>query len=153
MRRKILVVASRLCNGCRRCEMYCSLRFCGGCNPFYSRIRIIRLEGDNGYAPVICRQCSNPPCQAACPVGAIKTNPKIDAFEIDEALCIGCAICIDACPIGAISIDPTDTIIMCDLCHGDPLCVKFCHDRAIQYVDRVNVSQERRFSMGKAPEG
>ena len=39
------------------------------------------------------------------------------------------------CPFGAISIDSGDEkLIKCDLCGGDPTCVKFCSTGALQYV-------------------
>jgi Fe-S-cluster-containing hydrogenase component 2 len=42
-----------------------------------------------------------------------------------------------ACPVGGINIDPvTDTAFKCDLCNGDPECVKVCDPGAIKYVSK-----------------
>jgi Fe-S-cluster-containing hydrogenase component 2 len=35
-------------------------------------------------------------------------------------------------------------VIKCDLCDGDPLCVKFCETGAIQYVDASVVSATKQ---------
>ena len=41
-----------------------------------------------------------------------------------------------ACPVGGVSFDPvTRHVIKCDQCGGDPQCVKFCPQGAIEYVD------------------
>ena len=40
-----------------------------------------------------------------------------------------------ACPFGAILVDPkTGDVVKCDLCGGDPTCVKVCPTRALLYV-------------------
>jgi Fe-S-cluster-containing hydrogenase component 2 len=38
-------------------------------------------------------------------------------------------MCVSACPFGAINVGPDETILVCDLCNGDPMCVKFCKPR------------------------
>jgi carbon-monoxide dehydrogenase iron sulfur subunit len=39
-------------------------------------------------------------------------------------------------PYGAPSMHPEEKlVIICDLCDGDPQCVKHCPEKAIQYVD------------------
>ena len=42
--------------------------------------------------------------------------------------------CLEACPFGAIFFDSEQGVaIMCDLCGGDPACVKRCATGAIRY--------------------
>jgi Fe-S-cluster-containing dehydrogenase component len=48
-------------------------------------------------------------------------------IRVDEYKCNGCGWCINACKFGAITIHPTKKVaITCDLCDGDPECVKLC---------------------------
>jgi carbon-monoxide dehydrogenase iron sulfur subunit len=37
-------------------------------------------------------------------------------------------------------------VFKCDLCDGDPQCVRFCEEKAVDYVeaDRVSVSKKRK---------
>jgi Fe-S-cluster-containing hydrogenase component 2 len=55
-------------------------------------------------------------------------------------------MCLALCPLGAISLNPqSKKIIKCDLCSGDPTCVKFCQPKAIDFVrkDRVDIVKKR----------
>jgi Fe-S-cluster-containing hydrogenase component 2 len=45
------------------------------------------------------------------------------------------------CPFGGIGIDVRQgKVIKCDLCGGDPVCVKFCDPEALQYVPATSLS-------------
>jgi carbon-monoxide dehydrogenase iron sulfur subunit len=129
------------CSGCRTCETTCSLKNTGQSNPTRSRIRIIRYERQGEYhnfIPMVCQQCSNPLCMEACPVNAISRNPETDAMVVDSENCVGCKVCSMVCPIGGVSIDPvTNVAYKCDLCDGDPECVKYCDPEAITYIPKA----------------
>jgi Fe-S-cluster-containing hydrogenase component 2 len=44
-------------------------------------------------------------------------------------------MCITACPFGVISLHPEKHVaIKCDLCGGDPECVKHCPTGALKYL-------------------
>ena len=44
-------------------------------------------------------------------------------------------MCVVACPFGNIYFDSVSTYpVKCDLCGGDPRCVKFCPSGAISWV-------------------
>jgi electron transport complex protein RnfB len=75
---------------------------------------IVRLSAVTGH-PVIPLN----------PVNGLE-RPRAVAF-IDEALCIGCTLCIQACPVDAImgAAKQMHTIIP-ELCTGCDLCVKPC---------------------------
>jgi Fe-S-cluster-containing hydrogenase component 2 len=59
--------------------------------------------------------------------------------------CINCKTCVVVCPFGAVGFDPVaKKIISCDLCDGDPVCVKFCETEALQYVDESKVNWKKQ---------
>ena len=127
--RRVLISVPEWCDGCRMCEMVCSLQHTGSINPSLARIRVIRPKAGGAY-PVVCRQCKDPLCQSACPVpGAMTRDERSGAAVINEAKCTGCLACVEACPFGAIQVGPNHEILKCDLCGGDPECVKYCQPR------------------------
>lgn len=127
---KIFRAISELCTGCDMCMLVCSLSKTSMVNPSQARIKIIRSRKDGSSMPIICRHCKVPPCRDACPVnGAMYLNERTGAVVIDETKCIGCLACVDACPFGAIQIGPAGEVLKCDLCDGDPVCVKYCVPR------------------------
>ncbi len=130
----VLSYDPKLCTGCKVCEFACSLKHTGTCNPARARIRV-DAEEDTGFTRArFCHRCEKPPCIEACPVGALSKNPENGTIMVNEELCIGCGECVDACPFMAMFLDPvTGKPISCDLCGGDPMCVKYCSIKALQY--------------------
>jgi Fe-S-cluster-containing hydrogenase component 2 len=129
---KKLYAVKDLCVGCRICEVMCSLKHNGTGNPYRARLKITLPQGNAyNFTPIICRHCKNPPpCMQACPVNAFYIDPNTEAAVIDSAKCISCMACVHACPFGAIQVGPDQReILKCDLCGGDPVCVKYCADR------------------------
>lgn len=130
----------RLCTGCRLCEIACSLVKTGTIYPATSRIRVYQFDPGPIDVPVVCSQCSDHPCLAACPpkISAISLDALTGAIKIDEAKCVGikCSHCQKACPQEvAITFHPTTKkALVCDLCGGDPECVKVCPTGALSFV-------------------
>ena len=126
---KKMFVNETICAGCRYCEIMCSLAHSKNSevNPRKSRIRI-KSDPKNGIdVPNVCRQCPEPQCMAACVSGAISINAVIGNMEIDYDKCIGCMQCVTACPFSAVMVDvDTSLPIICDLCGGEPNCIKHC---------------------------
>lgn len=154
---KVLSVDIEKCTGCKTCETVCSLRNTGRVQPARSRIKVISFEKRGEYhnfIPMVCQQCSTPLCMEACPTGAISRNETTGAMVVDEDKCVGCKVCSIACPIGGVSIDPVSNVAFkCDLCDGDPECVKYCDIEAISYVslDKLD-SQMKRSKSSKLSE-
>jgi len=134
--RYVLIVDPELCDGCRRCEMICSLKKSGDViSPAKARIRVLKRETLGIDIPMVCLHCEDPICRDVCPVNAIRVDDETGAVLIDEDRCIGCRQCMIACPFGAISFDPERHIcVKCDLCGGEPACVETCLWGAIKYV-------------------
>jgi Fe-S-cluster-containing hydrogenase component 2 len=94
-----------------------------------------------------CQQCQDAPCLNVCPVKAISRNEGLEKVVIDYDVCIGCRSCVSACPFGAMVFNPIDRrVFKCDLCDGDPQCVRFCEEKAVDFVeaDKVNSSKRRQ---------
>lgn len=143
---KVLMVDYEKCTGCRMCELVCSVKHEGVSNPARSRIKIVKWEWEGRYIPMACQQCQSAPCMAVCPVKAISRDEELNRVVVDYDMCIGCRMCVAACPFGAMSFDTlASKVIKCDLCDGDPQCVRFCDTKAIQYVDasKINIEKQR----------
>lgn len=44
-------------------------------------------------------------------------------------------MCMLACPFGCIVVSDRGCAEKCDLCEGEPECVKFCATKAIKFVE------------------
>jgi Fe-S-cluster-containing dehydrogenase component len=142
------------CVGCRRCEVACTAFHDNKIQPNISRVKISRnfnfgpegprlgmdrgpgLYGNFRLIGETCLQCPHPvPCMTACPSSAIVTDPTTGARVIDLNKCTGCGICTKACPWQMTSLDEeAKKATKCDLCGGDPECVKTCPSGALSYV-------------------
>lgn len=148
--KKVLVADFQKCTGCRTCEMVCSLSHVRECNPAKSAVQIVKWEADGIDVPIICQQCEEPACMGICPVHAIKRDSATGAMLIDYDTCIGCRMCMVACPFGAIAYDADRRKpIKCDLCSGDPKCVKFCEPQALSFRSPVEAEYARKRLAGK----
>jgi Fe-S-cluster-containing hydrogenase component 2 len=130
---------SDICTGCNSCEVLCSLRQEGLASPALARIQISTdYSGGWKNKAITCRQCDAPNCLAVCPTGALSIDAKTGARVIDAAKCIGCQLCIKACPQypnSPIQFKSDKKVsFKCDLCGGDPLCVKYCPEGALSLV-------------------
>jgi Fe-S-cluster-containing hydrogenase component 2 len=138
---KVLMIDYEKCTGCRLCELVCAVKHDGISNPTRSRIKVMKWEAEGLYVPMSCQQCQDAPCMQGCPVNAISQNEAQDRVEVDYDVCIGCRTCVSVCPFGAMSFNHIDRkVIKCDLCDGDPQCVRFCDVKAVDYVAAGDVS-------------
>jgi len=137
--RCIISVDSSLCSGCRICEVVCSLLKTGAVAPELSRIRVTARFLEIELTPNPCLQCEEAVCMEACPVEAIFIDATTSAKIVDEELCIGCRACVEACRqshgLPRIGFDEGRQVAFkCDLCGGDPQCVRFCPMGALSYI-------------------
>jgi Fe-S-cluster-containing hydrogenase component 2 len=128
------------CTGCRLCEIACSLIKEQKIQPGISRI-LVRQYYPGVEFPVACYQCgAEAKCVEACPVSAlaVDTSKKLNTISIDTTRCTRtaqnsvCTLCLDQCPGLAVSFHPTTKApLICDICGGDPECVKVCPSATI----------------------
>lgn len=142
---KVLKIDHEKCTGCRLCELVCAVKHDGISNPVRSRIRVIKWEAEGVYIPMSCQQCQDAPCLIGCPVGAISREEELGRVTVDYSVCIGCRTCVSVCPFGAMNFNTIDRkVIKCDLCDGDPQCVRFCEVKAVDYVDAGDISIQKK---------
>jgi carbon-monoxide dehydrogenase iron sulfur subunit len=151
--RKFVSVDPSKCTGCGICEYACALEKGEAVwNPIKSRIRVVRVTPLFNFA-LACRFCEDAKCVTACPENALTQCEKTGILMVDEKKCKGCDWCIQACPHGGITLHPDKGIAMaCDLCDGDPQCVEFCPEEALEVVS-TDEEAEKRFTdaMEKLP--
>jgi Fe-S-cluster-containing hydrogenase component 2 len=56
-------------------------------------------------------------------------SKKTGAVLVNDKKCTSCGKCIEACPGGIPHVHPANKkIVICDLCKGNPQCVKVCQE-------------------------
>ncbi len=137
MNSRILVIHPEKCNGCGDCEVACSIKGSGINSPDRSSIHVINENHDDTFfLPVTCHQCEDPPCLDSCPNEAIYRDNVLDRTRVNPGKCVGCRMCVSACPFGAMGFDEErGKSFKCELCEGEPECVRVCKEKAIEYTD------------------
>ncbi len=144
---KVFLVEPRKCTGCRLCELACSFAKRQAFGAALSNIRVESREDAAAHVPVKCLQCEAAPCLAACVTGALYRDAATGAVLPDRERCIGCRACLMACPFGCVSLLAEGEglqISICDLCGGNPECVKVCREGALSYVEEGDVNRRKR---------
>jgi len=122
---KRIKIDHKKCNGCRHCEVACSLHhYESEVNPRKSRIKVY-MEGENIF-PVLAGPLTEGECTA-------KRNIFIDGEEFDQ-----CSLCHASCPLRPWFREPeTEIALKCDFCGDppDPSCVKWCPSQALTVIE------------------
>lgn len=125
-----LAFDSGLCTGCSICELVCSFMKFKVFNPKLSMIRVTYdYELGRVREVSICSQCGV--CVASCPNNALVISNGI--IVVDYNLCNGCIVCVNSCPNNAIKV-VNGRPHKCDLCRGNPQCVRYCVRGALRVV-------------------
>ena len=134
---KILVHDPSKCTGCCQCMIACSYKHF---KVFDLNQALLYVNEDptqpGRFINAHCSHCIHPMCMAACPKDAIYRDEK-GIVRISPLKCVGCGICSYACPISIPRKHPRLNIyVKCDLCDGDPMCVKMCSAEALKLLPR-----------------
>lgn len=138
-----LAIYPEKCNNCLDCEKACAKIKTGREDASRSRIRTIKSLKEAYYGPVVCLQCNDPDCMHICPAGAIHKDPETGIVSIDDERCVQCLLCTLACPYCGVFYSAKEKkMVKCDLCDGDPECVKVCKPGALQYLRHAEIYKE-----------
>lgn len=122
-------------------------------------IKVLEHEAASGprmkleRTPVMCQQCANASCMAACPVDAIYRRDD-GIVIIDPAACTGCGECDDACPYSVIYMNEDLGIAQkCTMCAHlldagwkQPRCATACPNDVLQWVDTADLTEENLYA-------
>ncbi len=145
---RVVTMDPSKCVACRNCEYACAFKQKGDFKRKDSNIRVNYYPQVRVCIPLTCVHCNEAWCMEVCPAGAIKRNEETGAVEIDQNRCAGCKMCMLSCPFGNVHFDSEKLVSRkCNLCEGDPTCVKFCISGALQYeeVDEAFESKRKGF--------
>jgi len=146
------------CTGCGRCSYICSAVKTGQFTPSRARIQINNFPHKGFSAPSVCFQCPGALCQKSCPVDAIYRDEN-DVVMVSTEKCTTCGECVIACPYGMMEQNEAKLAYKCDLCGGDPACVKECFPGALTFQEKTpellklkGAQMKQRSSEGAAAE-
>jgi anaerobic carbon-monoxide dehydrogenase iron sulfur subunit len=142
---KILMIHPDKCTGCHNCELACSFSHEGEFRNRASRVHVYSWEREGFSVAMMCQQCDEAACVSVCMPGAMHRDPETGRVEWDKEKCIGCKMCVQACPFGNAVYDAkTKKIFKCDTCGGNPECVTFCPNHALEWVDDNVATRSRK---------
>jgi formate dehydrogenase iron-sulfur subunit len=167
-----ILTDTTLCTGCDKCVDACvEINHLG--EDLHYRWREADGLNENRFCSVVrpvpdcfvrlqCRQCLDPACASACPVGALQ---KTDAGPViyDTEICMGCRYCMMACPFGIPRYEwesAVPHIRKCTFCYEamakgeieQPACTAACPERAtVFFEDRGEALLEARRRIAENP--
>ncbi|MFZ5515498.1 MAG: Cgl0159 family (beta/alpha)8-fold protein [Candidatus Zhuqueibacterota bacterium] len=122
---------SKNCVGCLVCETVCVQTHQSTFGINGARLRIDSKPVDQP-PPLnkvnVCTLCEK--CIKSCQPGALFIHEK-GYIALDPERCTRCRVCAEVCPFQVIHFDDQGFPVICDLCAGDPQCVRWCKYGAI----------------------
>lgn len=144
---KQLFVYPDKCVGCHLCSYACSLNKFGILSKTKTAIRIVKKDGAWEF-PNYCIQCEDKTCMKVCPTDALFWDKEKGYVELHKDDCIGCGLCVVKCAYDAIAFEDRE-VVKCNLCGGDPACVKVCPTEAIMFESSNPQKEIERERQGK----
>jgi anaerobic carbon-monoxide dehydrogenase iron sulfur subunit len=145
---KYITIDLDKCVACRNCEYACSFQQSEDFDRNNSNIRVNFYPETVTCIPMTCMHCTKAYCMEICPANAIKRNEETGAISVNQDKCVGCKMCMLSCPFGNIHFDTLKLVSKkCDLCGGDPSCVRYCISGALQFEEEENLFESKRKSL------
>ncbi len=72
-------------------------------------------------------------------------------YQVNEALCRGCAACVEVCPEGAIALINSIAHIAADRCTDCGACAEACPEGAIRQVEPVALASTAKPALAVSP--
>jgi Fe-S-cluster-containing hydrogenase component 2 len=122
------------CIACDMCAQVCSLSKLEVIKPRSACIQVTRDPSEylGDMDCTVCDMTHEKACVESCPADALLWDEEAGVVRFDAEACTMCENCLDACP--NVNIDrESERIMICDLCDGDPLCVKWCPEGALTW--------------------
>lgn len=122
------------CIGCKLCQLACTGVKDANFNPSQARLSVTSYYSRDQLCVTgrVCTLCGV--CVEACPADAISLTGN--ALHYNFELCTSCNICVETCPEKVI-VACSEGVAICDLCGGEPNCVKWCPHQALVYREVV----------------
>ena len=99
--RLIKVLDQTRCIGCHACTTICKSENevpLGVTRTYVKSVDVgVFPQVRRAFQVTRCNQCTDAPCVAACPTGAMFKR-KDGIVDFDKKICIGCKACMAACP-------------------------------------------------------
>jgi phenylglyoxylate dehydrogenase beta subunit len=131
------------CNGCGDCMTACGRAKTGSVATDRARLQVLAAPGSDRFELALCRQCGDPECVHSCPAAALAKNDETGVIDWDDSKCVNCLLCTVGCTYAGISLDvEAGHVVKCDLCAGDPACVKACDTGALKYLTTSRIYNE-----------
>jgi anaerobic dimethyl sulfoxide reductase subunit B (iron-sulfur subunit) len=143
---------SRMCIGCRTCQIACKDK-----NDLEVGINFRQVSSfEVGKYPNAiwfhysssCNHCENPKCVEGCPTGAMHIAED-GTVQPNPDKCIGCQYCTWNCPYGVPQyIEAKGKVLKCDSCKDlrdkgeNPACVDACIMRCLKFGDLDKLEAE-----------
>ena len=123
---------SEKCNGCLECEKACAKSHPSSVAAGRPRIKVTKTDGS--HHAVMCLHCETCPPSEVCPSALLEFHEDGKYWTLDEHRCFACMSCIPRCPHEGVFFEGAfgiETAYTCDLCAGDPACMKACKPGAL----------------------